>query len=109
MEAARGPKPLAVVERMFVTSYVPLCDAFARGIAGPEAKKTLDTWSASFEQSYREAFDALRGRAVGIDARALREALSCPGRPLRGPRREAGPGLAAPGLSRCSGGRRLRR
>ncbi len=62
LEAARGPKPLAVVERMFVTSYVPLCDAVARGIAGPEAKKTLDTWSASFEQSYKEAFDALRVR-----------------------------------------------
>lgn len=62
LEAARGPKPLAVVERMFVTSYVPLCDAFARGIAAPEAKKTLDTWSASFEQSYKEAFDALRVR-----------------------------------------------
>jgi hypothetical protein len=62
LEAARGPKPLAVVERMFVTSYVPLSDALARGIAGPEAKHTLDTWSASFEQSYKEAFDALRVR-----------------------------------------------
>ncbi len=62
LEAARGPKPLAVVERMFVTSYVPLYDAFVRGIAAPEAKKTLDTWSASFEQSYKEAFDALRVR-----------------------------------------------
>ena len=62
LEAARGPKPLAVVERMFVSSYVPLCDAFARGIASAEAKKTIDTWSASFEQSYKEAFDALRVR-----------------------------------------------
>ena len=62
LEAARGPKPLAAVERMFVTSYVPLCDAFARGIASPEAKRTLDTWAASFEQSYKEAFDALRVR-----------------------------------------------
>ncbi|HYQ03047.1 MAG TPA: hypothetical protein VER96_30450 [Polyangiaceae bacterium] len=62
LEAARGPKPLGVVERMFVTSYVPLCDAFARGIAAPEAKRVLDTWSTSFEQSYKEAFDALRVR-----------------------------------------------
>ncbi|HEX3775393.1 MAG TPA: hypothetical protein VHV51_13070 [Polyangiaceae bacterium] len=62
LEAARGPKPLAAVERMFVTSYVPLCDAYARGIATAEAKRTLDTWSASFEQSYKEAFDALRVR-----------------------------------------------
>jgi len=62
LEAARGPKPLAAVERMFVTSYVPLCDAVARGIASPEAKRTLDAWSSSFEQSYKEAFDALRVR-----------------------------------------------
>jgi len=62
LEAARGPKPLAVVERMFVTSYVPLCDALARGIAAPEAKRAVDTWSSSFEQSYKEAFDALRVR-----------------------------------------------
>jgi len=62
LEAARGPKPLGVVERMFVTSYVPLCDALARGIAAPEAKRAAETWSASFEQSYKEAFDALRVR-----------------------------------------------
>jgi hypothetical protein len=62
LEAARGPKPLGVVERMFVTSYVPLCDALAREIAAPEAKKAIDTWSGSFEQSYKEAFDALRVR-----------------------------------------------
>jgi hypothetical protein len=58
LEAARGPKPLGVVERMFVTSYVPLCDALARGIAAPEAKRAVET----FEQSYKEAFDALRVR-----------------------------------------------
>ncbi|HET7538508.1 MAG TPA: hypothetical protein VFK05_01505 [Polyangiaceae bacterium] len=62
LEAARGPKPLGVVERMFVTSYVPLCDALAREIAAPEAKKAVETWSSSFEQSYKEAFDALRVR-----------------------------------------------
>lgn len=62
LEAARGPKPLGAVERMFVTSYVPLCDALARGIAAPEAKRAVETWSASFEQSYKEAFDALRVR-----------------------------------------------
>jgi len=62
LEAARGPKPLGVVERMFVSSYVPLCDALARGIAAPEAKRAVETWSASFEQSYKEAFDALRVR-----------------------------------------------
>jgi hypothetical protein len=62
IEAARGPKPLAAVERMFVTSYVPLRDAMARGIAEPSAARVLDAWSGSFEQSYRDAFDALKLR-----------------------------------------------
>ncbi|HEY4159789.1 MAG TPA: hypothetical protein VGM29_16875, partial [Polyangiaceae bacterium] len=62
LEAARGPKPLATVERMFVTNYVPLSDAVARGLASSEAARALATWSQSFEQSYREAFDALRVR-----------------------------------------------
>src|SRR5262249_22829451 len=44
------------------TSYVPLADAVLRGIAGSEAQRALATWSQSFEQSYREAFDALRVR-----------------------------------------------
>jgi hypothetical protein len=62
IEAARGPKPLAAVERMFVTSYVPLRDALARGIAEPSAARVLDAWSSSFEHSYRDAFDALKLR-----------------------------------------------
>ncbi len=62
LEGTRGPKPLAVVERTFVTSFVPLMDAEARGITGPEAAPVLTAWSKSFEKSYSEAFDALRVR-----------------------------------------------
>lgn len=62
LESARGPKPLAVVERMFVSAYVPLSDAVQRGFAGDEAVATLDAWAASFDKSYSEAFDALRVR-----------------------------------------------
>lgn len=60
--AARGPKPLSVIERMFVSAYVPLADAVARGIGDASARQVLSTWAASFEQSYREAFAALRVR-----------------------------------------------
>jgi hypothetical protein len=60
--AARGPKPLSVIERMFVSAYVPLADALARGIAEPWARQVLTTWASAFEQSYREAFAALRVR-----------------------------------------------
>jgi hypothetical protein len=62
LTAARGPKPLSVIERMFVSAYVPLADAVARGIADPSARQVLTTWANAFEQSYREAFAALRVR-----------------------------------------------
>jgi len=62
LRGARGPKPLAVIERMFVSAYVPLADAVARGLRAPEALDMLATWSASFQKSYTEAFDALRVR-----------------------------------------------
>ncbi len=59
LSTARGPKPLSVIERMFVSAYVPLCDAVARGIGDASAKQVLTTWATAFEQSYREAFAAL--------------------------------------------------
>ena len=62
LSLARGPKPLSVIERMFVSAYVPLADALARGIGDPSARQVLNTWATSFEQSYREAFAALRVR-----------------------------------------------
>lgn len=62
LSTARGPKPLSVIERMFVSAYVPLADAVARGIGDASAKQVLATWATSFEQSYREAFAALRVR-----------------------------------------------
>jgi hypothetical protein len=62
LSAARGPKPLSVIEKMFVSAYVPLADAMARGIGDASARQVLSTWATSFEQSYREAFAALRVR-----------------------------------------------
>jgi hypothetical protein len=62
LSTARGPKPLSVIERMFVSAYVPLADAVARGIGDASAKEVLTTWATAFEHSYREAFAALRVR-----------------------------------------------
>jgi hypothetical protein len=62
LEHARGPKPLAVVERMYAMSYVPLRDAYLRGIAPREVGSVLEGWATSFAKSYRDAFDALRVR-----------------------------------------------
>lgn len=72
LEATRGPRPLAVIERTFVTSYVPLLGAVREGIADSTAERALGIWSQNFANSYREAFDALRVRgkrpAMVLDA-----------------------------------------
>jgi hypothetical protein len=62
LDEARGPKPLALVEQLFVNAYVPLWDAAARGLTEADAFDVLNTWSASFARSYSDAFDALRLR-----------------------------------------------
>jgi hypothetical protein len=53
-----------VIERMFVSSYVPLRGAVASGFSDPRAEAALRDWALAFEQSYKEAFHALcaRGR-----------------------------------------------
>lgn len=60
LEAARGPKPLAAVERLFVSHYLPLAGAVARGEADAAAKSALAGFGSSFAKSYSEAFGALR-------------------------------------------------
>lgn len=62
LDAVHGPKPLNFIEQSFVEHYVPLYDAYYRGIAGEECRLVLDQWAASFSQSYSEAFDAMRLR-----------------------------------------------
>jgi hypothetical protein len=62
LDTARGPKPLNAIEQLFINAYVPLSDAYQRGIAGAEARPVLEQWSSSFARSYSEAFDAMRLR-----------------------------------------------
>lgn len=59
---AAGPRPLAAIERMFVTDYTRLAEATRRGIADETAKSVLCEWQTSFQKSYAETFDALRVR-----------------------------------------------
>src|SRR5262249_59369510 len=59
-DGARGPKPVAVVERLFSGRYMPLLGAVARGEADAAVRGVVDAWRQSFEHSYREAFAALR-------------------------------------------------
>jgi hypothetical protein len=62
LAATQGPKPLSVVERQFTSAYVPLREAVDRGLAGAEARSTLDEWATSFAKSYTDAFEVLRYR-----------------------------------------------
>jgi hypothetical protein len=57
---ARGPKPLTFVERLFMTRYVPLMEAIARGEADDAARRTAEQWAEDFARSYTEGFSALR-------------------------------------------------
>lgn len=54
--AAKGPQPLAVFERLFAESYVPLSAAIARGLDEPRAVRAHDDFRAGFERSYTDAF-----------------------------------------------------
>lgn len=60
LDRARGPKPVSVIERLYVTRYAPLLGALTRGEGDAAVKSVVDAWRQSFEHSYREAFSALR-------------------------------------------------
>ena len=60
LDAAKGPKPLGAIERLFVSRYVPLSDVLARGGGDAGARRAIENWSSSFARSYGEAFGTLR-------------------------------------------------
>jgi hypothetical protein len=60
LDAAQGPKPLAVVEKLFIERYLPLAEAVSRGETEARARQALTRFSRSFEKSYREAFAAAK-------------------------------------------------
>ena len=60
LDSARGPKPVSVVERLFMTRYMPLLGAEAGGEVDAAVRGVIEAWRAAFEHSYRDAFAALR-------------------------------------------------
>ncbi len=60
LDKAKGPKPVAVIERLFTTRYMPLLGASARGEVDISVRTVIDAWRSNFEHSYREAYSALR-------------------------------------------------
>jgi hypothetical protein len=56
LAAARGPQPLAMLEKLFAESYMPLANALAEGLDDPRARHAHDEFAATFSKGYREAF-----------------------------------------------------
>jgi hypothetical protein len=56
LTSARGPQPLAAMEKLFTDHYVPLQSLLASGLDDPRAREVHDGFSASFSRSYAEAF-----------------------------------------------------
>ena len=56
LAAARGPQPLAILEKLFAESYMPLANALAAGLDDPRARHAHDEFAATFSKGYREAF-----------------------------------------------------
>lgn len=56
LTAARGPQPLAVLERLFAESYMPLVNALAAGLDDPRARHARDEFASTFSKGYTDAF-----------------------------------------------------
>ena len=54
--AARGPQPLATLERLFAECYMPLANAVAGGLDDPRARSAHDEFRSTFSRSYIETF-----------------------------------------------------
>jgi hypothetical protein len=56
LTAARGPQPLAVLERLFAESYMPLANAIAGGLDDARARHARDEFATTFSKGYSDAF-----------------------------------------------------
>jgi hypothetical protein len=56
LAAARGPQPLATLERLFTESYMPLANAIAAGVDDARARHARDEFNATFSKGYTDAF-----------------------------------------------------
>ncbi len=60
LDAAKGPKPVAVIEKLYAQRYVPLLAAAHRGELDGAALSIAESWRASFAESYENAFASMR-------------------------------------------------
>ncbi len=60
LDAARGPRPAAQVERLFVEKYVPLLGAVQRGEVDIAVRDIVRGWRDGFAESYEAAYATIR-------------------------------------------------
>lgn len=60
LDNARGPKPVRVIDQLFINRYTPLLAAVTRGEADAFVRGVVDAWRSSFEHSYRESYATIR-------------------------------------------------
>ena len=53
LDKARGPKPVGVIERLFINRYMPLLGAISRGEADGAVRAAIHGFRTDFEHSYR--------------------------------------------------------
>jgi hypothetical protein len=63
LTAARGPQPLAVLEKLFAESYMPLANAIVSGLDEARARHAHDEFAATFARGYTDAFPTLSSTA----------------------------------------------
>lgn len=60
LDAARGPKPVAAIEKLFAQRYIPLLGAIARGEADAAIDNVVSEWRSSFAESYEASFGSIK-------------------------------------------------
>jgi hypothetical protein len=60
LDAARGPRPAAQVERLFIERYIPLLGAVARGETDAAVRDIVRAWRDGFADSYEGAFRTIK-------------------------------------------------
>jgi hypothetical protein len=81
LDRARGPRPVAAIEKLFQKHYVPLLGAMARGEADASVRAIASDWARSFAESYNDAFAALK--VTGKRPTMVLDAFDCAGRIAR--------------------------
>ncbi len=60
LDAARGPKPVAAIEKLYTQRYVPLLGAMARRETDGAVEEVVAAFRSSFAESYEASFGAIK-------------------------------------------------